>query len=541
MAFDAFISYSSADKIAADAACAVLEASGVRCWIAPRDIRAGVEYGGAIIDAIDHCRVMVLVFSASANESRQIRREIERAVAKGIPILPLRIEAVTPTQSMEYFLGAIHWLDALTPPIEQHLERLAQTVKAMLNVDAGAQAQPARDDAQTAVSAPESAGGTARAIAKRPARPSWLLPAIAAAAMVLVIAGGAWLYHLGVVALPAAPGSIASQPSGPTTLRAAAQARNFLIGTAAKTEYLRWEPIYSEALAREYNVIIPEIETRFGRVHPTRTEFKFDDPDAMVEFAAAHGIKMYGQPLVWGGELPQWLTGGNFAPGELSAILKEFIQTTVRHYRGRIQFWDVIWTIFDNLGKMSNSFWFKALGPDYVQQAFEWAHEADPQAKLFFREHIGNEPLGVHADTTYDLLRKFRARGVPIDGIAIGSATLVDRSPKLQDMAANMSRLAALGLDIYVVDFEVSVPVPPASQDLQKQAAIYRDYLATCLSISGCKGLLTWGFTDKHSYAPDRWKGMGVGAALPFDASYKPKPAFAAMLDVLNGPRVANR
>src|ERR1700736_6115733 len=164
MAFDAFISYSSADKIAADAACAVLEASGVRCWIAPRDIRAGAEYCGAIIDAIDHWRVIVLVFSASPNESRQIRREIERAVAKGVPILPLRIEAVTPTQSMEYFLGAIHWLDGLTPPIEPHLERLVQSVKAMLNVDAGAQAPPARNDADSRVSVPESAGGTARAI-----------------------------------------------------------------------------------------------------------------------------------------------------------------------------------------------------------------------------------------------------------------------------------------------------------------------------------------------------------------------------------------
>ena len=294
-------------------------------------------------------------------------------------------------------------------------------------------------------------------------------------------------------------------------------------------------------LAREYNVVIPAPEFWFRRVHPSPTEFKFDDPDAMVEFAGAHGMKVYGQPLAWGGDLPPWLTGGKFAPNELSAILKEFIQTTVRHYRGRIQSWDVIWAIFDNLGKMNNSFWFRALGPDYVQQAFEWAHEADPQAKLFFREHIGTDPLGARADATYDLLRKFRARGVPIDGIAIGSPTLLDHPPSQQDMAANISRIAALGLDIYIVDVEVSVPMPPTSQDLQKQAAIYRDYLATCLSISGCKGFLTWGFTDKHSYAPDRWKGMGVGAALPFDASYKPKPAFAAMLDVLNGPRVSNR
>ena len=136
VAIDAFISYSSNDKTAADATCAVLEGAGIRCWIAPRDIRTGAEYGGAIIDAIDHCRVMVLVFSSNANASQQIHREIERAVSKGVPILPVRIEEVTPTKSMEYFLGAIHWLDALSPSLEQHLHKLSDTVKAMLKADA---------------------------------------------------------------------------------------------------------------------------------------------------------------------------------------------------------------------------------------------------------------------------------------------------------------------------------------------------------------------------------------------------------------------
>ena len=99
MALDAFISYSSKDKTAADAACAVLERAGIRCWIAPRDIRPGQEYGHSIIEAIDQCRVMVLIFSANANDSRQTHREIERAVSKGIPIIPLRIEEVVPTKS----------------------------------------------------------------------------------------------------------------------------------------------------------------------------------------------------------------------------------------------------------------------------------------------------------------------------------------------------------------------------------------------------------------------------------------------------------
>jgi endo-1,4-beta-xylanase len=545
MAFDVFISYSSQDKTAADAACAVLEGAGIRCWIAPRDIRAGTEYGGSIIDAIDHCRAMILVFSSSANESRQIRREIERAVAKGVPILPVRIEEVTPTQSMEYFLGAIHWLDALSPPIEQHLQRLAETVKAMLKLDADAPGRPAGDTVHGA-SAPQALGETraparpaanaqppsARSVtATKPARPSWLVPVIGAAALAVLIAVGFSLYRLGAVSTASVPAPTAP----PATLRAAAQAHDFLMGAAAGAQSLRIEPIYAETLAHEYNVVITENEMRFGRVRPSRTEFNFNDPDAIVEFASAHGLKVYGQPLVWYGELSPWLANGNFPPSEVSAILKDHIQTMVRHYRGRVYAWDVVWEVFDNLGKMGNSLWAKALGPDYVEQAFAWAREADPQVKLFWREHHGFEPLGAHADATYELARKFRARGVLIDGIAVGSPLLVDRLPKLPDLVAHLSRLAALGLEVYLADFEVSVPLPASDESLQKQAALYRDYLSACLSIAGCKGFFTWGFTDKHSWAPYRWQGMGVGAAMPFDAGYKPKPAVKAMLDVLSG------
>jgi hypothetical protein len=120
MAHDVFISYASGDKLVADAVCAKLEASGVRCWIAPRDVLPGVHYGEAIIDAIHECRIMVLVFSSKANLSGHIPKEIERAVSAGVTVMPLRIEDVAPAKSLDYFIGSVHWLDALTPPLEQH-------------------------------------------------------------------------------------------------------------------------------------------------------------------------------------------------------------------------------------------------------------------------------------------------------------------------------------------------------------------------------------------------------------------------------------
>src|SRR5271170_7846660 len=133
MAHDIFISYSTKDKPVADAVCAKLEAEGLRCWIAPRDIIPGMDWGGSIIEAIETARLMVLVMSASADTSPQILREVERAVNKGLRIVPLRIEDIKPGKSLEYFLGTPHWLDAITPPLEEHLQYLAQTAKLLID------------------------------------------------------------------------------------------------------------------------------------------------------------------------------------------------------------------------------------------------------------------------------------------------------------------------------------------------------------------------------------------------------------------------
>jgi hypothetical protein len=132
MGHDVFISYSNRDKTVADAACSMLEGRGLRCWIAPRDIAPGVEWAEAIIAGINGARVFVLVFSGHANASPQVRREVERAVNRGLAIVPFRIEDVLPSGSLEYFLGAPHWLDALTPPLQRHLERLADAVARLL-------------------------------------------------------------------------------------------------------------------------------------------------------------------------------------------------------------------------------------------------------------------------------------------------------------------------------------------------------------------------------------------------------------------------
>jgi len=133
MAHDVFISYSSKDKPVADAACATLESSGVRCWIAPRDVSPGMPYAESLVNGLSNSRLMVLVFSANSNRSPQVLREVERAVSKGLPILPLRIEDAPMSQEMEFYISSQHWLDALTPPLERHLARLRESVNALLS------------------------------------------------------------------------------------------------------------------------------------------------------------------------------------------------------------------------------------------------------------------------------------------------------------------------------------------------------------------------------------------------------------------------
>jgi hypothetical protein len=136
---DIFVSYSQTDRACAQELVEILEAQGLKCWIAPRDISPSADWAAEIIDAISAARVMLLVFSASSNQSPQVRREVERAVHKGVTVLPFRIENVVPSKSLEFFLSAQHWMDAFPPPRADHYRRLA---KYLSTLPAGASPGP---------------------------------------------------------------------------------------------------------------------------------------------------------------------------------------------------------------------------------------------------------------------------------------------------------------------------------------------------------------------------------------------------------------
>lgn len=182
MAHDVFVSHSVKDKAVADAIVARLEADSVTCWIAPRDVVPGADWGESIIDAIESSRIMILIFSRNADASPQIKREVERAVNKGVYIIPFRIDDIPPSKSLEYFISTSQWMDAFSPPLERHLDNLAKTVKAVLK-------RPLLPDVD--VPAPPEKPSTSKPPI-RPSGPKSILIAITIAALVIV--GGAGWY-----------------------------------------------------------------------------------------------------------------------------------------------------------------------------------------------------------------------------------------------------------------------------------------------------------------------------------------------------------
>jgi TolB-like protein len=135
MDHDVFISYSSVDRTAAETVCSILEQNGISCWIAPRDITPGLDFAEAIIDGIKSSKLFVLVYTSSSNNSKQVIREVDRAVHFGLQVINLRLEDVPMSKQLDYYLSSVHWLDAKTPPLEQHIHKLCNVIQMFLKPD----------------------------------------------------------------------------------------------------------------------------------------------------------------------------------------------------------------------------------------------------------------------------------------------------------------------------------------------------------------------------------------------------------------------
>ncbi|HTW58513.1 MAG TPA: endo-1,4-beta-xylanase [Terriglobales bacterium] len=329
------------------------------------------------------------------------------------------------------------------------------------------------------------------------------------------------------------------------TLRQAADQAGILVGAAVRPSIFS-EAAYSETLAREFNMVEPENAMKWAAMRRNPDSFDFHEGDAIVAFAQAHGMKVRGHCLVWDHNNPEWLAKGQFTPAQLSHLLQEHITTVMKHYAGRVFAWDVVNEALDENGQFKDSLWYNRPGigfagknAAYVEQAFRWAHDADPQALLFYNENSG-EGLNRKSDAIYAMVKKFKRRGVPIDGVGLQmhiSRLDLDTRP----IAANIKRLTALGLQVHITELDVSLPIDANGQashdDLLRQAEVYRAVVRACLENKGCTAIQTWGFTDKYSWIGSHSHGTR-GAALLFDRAYRPKPAYDAVLEAIAAARL---
>lgn len=248
--------------------------------------------------------------------------------------------------------------------------------------------------------------------------------------------------------------------------------------------------------------------------------------------------------LVWHRQNPNWLIEGKYTSAELAEILEKYIKTVVGHYRGKIFAWDVVNEAFDELqaGGLRSTIWRDQPGIGsssstqskqsyaYIERCLRWAHEADPQAFLFYNDAEA-EVINPKSDAIYAMVRDFRQRGVPIDGVGL-QMHIAHLHADVASISENIRRLTALGVQVHITEMDVALPVDAQGEaspgGLRQQADIYREIVAACLAYTGCTAIQTWGFTDKYSWIGSHSKHT-EGAALLFDRGYHLKPAYEAV------------
>ncbi len=303
---------------------------------------------------------------------------------------------------------------------------------------------------------------------------------------------------------------------------------------------------HQRVLAREFSSITPENDMKWAEIHPEPGVYDFSGADAIVEFARANNQEVRGHTLLWHSQNPQWVTEASqeWTCDEARDVLEEHVRTVVGRYAGEIYEWDVANEIFQDdwdaggvrLRTEANPF-LAACAEDPVAligDTFRWAHEADPQARLFLNDYNA-EGINTKTDAYYALAQELLADGVPLHGMGSQGhlSLLYGFDTTIQ---ANFERFAALGLDVAVTEADVRVPIDPAvGGPTPEQVALHAErhdaMLEACLAVPSCTSFTVWGFPDEKSWVPDVFPGEDW--ATIFLDDYTPKPAYEAMLESL--------
>jgi endo-1,4-beta-xylanase len=277
------------------------------------------------------------------------------------------------------------------------------------------------------------------------------------------------------------------------------------------------DPAYTTILNREFSSVTPENVLEWDAIEPARGQFVFTLADRVVGHAVEQRMRVHGTALV----SPRannllWVTV--VPPAEMRAVMNDHIGAAMRHYGGVISTWNVVSEAFNENGTLRPSMFQRHIGPGYVEEAFRAARAADPAARLCYNDFNIEDLASLKTQAVYEMVRDFKARGVPIDCVGLqshfGAPNAVPDGYR-QTIAA----FAALGVDVELSELDI-----PGSGD--QQAADYRRAVQSCLAVRRCTGITVWGVRDNDSWRPNL-------TPLLFDAAGARKPAYFAVLRAL--------
>ncbi len=327
------------------------------------------------------------------------------------------------------------------------------------------------------------------------------------------------------------------------TLRTLATTCNLNIGAAISDDALRNDPMYGNILKQEYNIVVNENAMKMFSIKPSETgPYNFDGPDRLLAFAQANGMKMRGHTILWHEGLPDWVKNKAWTKASLLQYLKGYITTVAGRYKGKITEWDVANEFVQNGNgnalRTDESVWMRVIGEEVLDSAFKWMHQVDPTAKLYYNDY-GAENMGGKSNAVYELAKRLKQRGAPINGVGLQCHFSYDIATTsgnafLVQYDQNIKRLGALGLQVSMTEVDLGIPVPFDAAKYQLQATSYANIMKVVLSNSSIvKTFLPWGFTDKYSWIPN-FSNYTKGAALLFYNDYTKKPAYTAIENVFS-------
>jgi endo-1,4-beta-xylanase len=310
----------------------------------------------------------------------------------------------------------------------------------------------------------------------------------------------------------------------------------FPIGAALKVNLLKKNSAYRNVVIREFNSITAENAMKFHALQPARDVFKWSDADYLVKFAEQNNMRVHAQTLIWPKSTPKWVTEFQGDKAAWKNLLRTHIQTVVAHFRGKVAAWDVVNEAFEDNGSYKKAIWLEKIGPEYIPLAFQYAHEADPDALLFYNDY-GQEHGGKKLQAILSMVRDFKKRGVPIHGL--GMQMHVVLRINIKNLERNLALVAATGLKVHMSELDLSVRYrKPDEFKLDPtlavaQGEVYKGIVNAFLNVPKSQqyGITLWGIGDRDSFWNSKSKSRTHDYPLLFDHSYKPKPAYYKILD----------